>query len=228
MASELLPDVGNAPRWSRLQSCLSLVKRKHREITSAHTDVASFSGFPFIFTPAMGNHSESPHVGSLVTGHRPECSQLTSACAICRWGWPGTLHLSPALGEAGAAAALMEELSSWGSGSVCSLPGPVPRRQSRQGRRLDPTRHYQQSLVHVSSSARWLMINAGAQCPGEGDLHGKPPARQKGDPEQRTLVCGPQPAPLSRPSLLFSSHLLSLLVVQWHRREAHSFFFSLF
>lgn len=84
VASELLPDVGNAPRWSRLQSCLSLVKRKHREITSAHTDVASFSGFPFTFTPAMGNHSESPHVGSLVTGHRPECSQLTSACAICR------------------------------------------------------------------------------------------------------------------------------------------------
>lgn len=151
---------------------------------------------------------------------------------VGRWGWPGTLHLSPALGEAGAAAALMEKLSSWGSGSVCSLPGPVPRRQSRQGRQLDPTPHgsrrYQQSLVHMSSSARWLMINAGAECSGEGDLHGKPPARQKGDPEQRTLVCGPQPAPLSRPSLLLSSHLLSLLVVQWHQREAHSFFFSFF
>lgn len=83
VASELLPNMGNAPRWSRLQSCLSLMKRKHREITFAHTDVASFSGFPFAFTPALGNHSESPHVGSLVTGHRPDCSQLTSACAIC-------------------------------------------------------------------------------------------------------------------------------------------------
>ena len=183
MASELLPNMGNTPKWSRLQSCPSLMKQKHREITFAYTDVASFSGFPFTFTSAMGNHSERPHLGRLVTSHQPEYSQLTSGCAICRHrsaggGWPGTLHLSPALGEVGAAAALMEEPGSLGSGSICSLPGPVPRRQSGQGRQLDPNPHgcsrYQQSLVHMSSSARWPMINAarwpminaGAECSG--------------------------------------------------------------
>lgn len=45
---------------------------------------------------------------------------------------------------------------------------------------------------------------------------------------RRALSSGPQPAPLSRPSLLLSFQLLSLQVVQWHRREAHSFFFSFF
>lgn len=185
LASELLPNVGNTPRRSRLQSCSSLMKRKHGEIAFAHTDVASFSGFPFTFKPGMGNHSESPHLGRLVTSHQPECSQLTSGCAICRYrsaggGWPGTLHLSPALGEAGAAAAVMKKPGSQGSSSICSLPRPVPRRQSRQGRQLDPAPHgssrYQQSLVHVSSSARWPMLNAGAECTGEGDLP-VPPAR---------------------------------------------------
>ena len=134
--------------------------------------------------PSLGFHSLSHqlwattvrvHLGRLVTSHQPEYSQLTSGCAICRHksaggGWPGTLHLSPALGEVGAAAALMEKPGSLGSGSVCSLPGLVPRRQSGQGRQLDPNPHgcsrYQQSLVHVSSSARWPMTNAGAECSG--------------------------------------------------------------
>ena len=203
VALELLPNVGNTTRQSRLQSCSSLMKRKHREIAFAHTDVASFSGFPFTFTPGMGNHSESPHLGSFVTGHQPECSQLTSGCAICRYrsaggGWPGTLHLSSALGEAGAAAAVMKEPGSQGSGSTCSLPRPVPRRQSRQGGQLDPAPHgssrYQQSLVHVSLSARWPMLNAGAECTGECDLPRKPPARQKEGPEQWATASTPQQA----------------------------------
>ena len=60
VALELLTNMGNTPRQSRLQSCSSLLKRKHREIV-LHTQT---------LLPSLGFHSLSHQVwATTVRGH---------------------------------------------------------------------------------------------------------------------------------------------------------------